>query len=465
MKRLGAFLIAWGALASLSAFGQVGSGDWKLETLRLKNGTPLAGFLAGEDKGYFYFQCVVRKPGAPTLIFHEAFERKEVEGIERLPPADREQLRTRLEALAKERQRLSATLRSLDGKGIEGFEAVALNEGVWRGPGGGPSWVYESRFFLLESNAKKGMAQLAAIQLEMAFTAYAKTLPPRRNAGGKPRVLFFRSLEDYQAALKIRGLKLANPAFFDAKNNEILCGSDLERLLEEKEKLAAHHAQVLTSLKKKENELREVYKNKVPADLLLPFVETRRKIIQAENANDATLRLARNQLFQRLYHEAFHAYLATVVYPPAEADFPRWLNEGLAQVFETAVFEVGELRVGHADKERLEAVRLALAKKTFPPLEELLVSKPNQFLVTHQSTRGGSDRYYLASWALAFHLAFEKKLLGKPALEDYVKELKKGASPVAAFEKLTGQPLENFASTLEVYLKGLRTDGTSKPPG
>jgi len=32
---------------------------------------------------------------------------------------------------------------------------------------------------------------------------------------------------------------------------------------------------------------------------------------------------------------------------------PLWLDEGLAQIFETALVEAGELRVGHAERSRL----------------------------------------------------------------------------------------------------------------
>ena len=66
------------------------------------------------------------------------------------------------------------------------------------------------------------------------------------------------------------------------------------------------------------------------------------------------------RLFTRLYHEAFHAYLGTFVYPAQGGSLPIWFNEGLAQIFETAIVEVGELRVGHADPVRLVAVRAVL---------------------------------------------------------------------------------------------------------
>ena len=44
---------------------------------------------------------------------------------------------------------------------------------------------------------------------------------------------------------------------------------------------------------------------------------------------------------------------------------PRWLNEGLAQIFETAIIEAGELRVGHADAERLARVKEEIRVGTY----------------------------------------------------------------------------------------------------
>src|SRR5262249_55868911 len=193
-----------------------------------------------------------------------------------------------------------------------------------------------------------------------------------------------------------------------------------------------------------ESELRKAYKGDIPAELKTALAEQRRRIQVAEARNQETSARARRRLFQRLFHEAFHAYLLNFVYPPGEGELPRWLNEGLAQIFETAVFEVGELRLGHADQERLEAVRQALGKKAFLPVADLLRSGAKQFQVAHDGDKQVSDRYYLASWALAFYLTFDRKVLGTPALDAYVRDLKRGTDPLDAFRTLTGQPLSKF---------------------
>ena len=87
---------------------------------------------------------------------------------------------------------------------------------------------------------------------------------------------------------------------------------------------------------------------------LQPRREIRAGIEKAARHNEEVFEKATRQVFQTLYHEAFHAYVGNFVFPTGKNELPRWLNEGLAQVFETAVFEAGELRLGHADRLRLE---------------------------------------------------------------------------------------------------------------
>jgi hypothetical protein len=214
-------------------------------------------------------------------------------------------------------------------------------------------------------------------------------------------------------------------------------------------------------MKISEAELRKAYRDRVPAEQLLPFEEARQAMQTAEERNAAALERARQRLFQRLYHEAFHAYVTACVYPSADGELPRWLNEGLAQIFETATVEAAELRVGYGDRERYDALRSSLKRGDLLPTAELLRSGPKQFVVVHASGQAISDRYYLASRALAFYLTFERHLPGTKRLDDYVHALHGGREPVAAFEELVGQSLAIFERDYRAYLERLRPNGTT----
>jgi len=57
--------------------------------------------------------------------------------------------------------------------------------------------------------------------------------------------------------------------------------------------------------------------------------------------------------FALLNHEAFHAYLANFVVSGESRRVPRWLNEGLAQVCESGVWEGETFRIDSPDKPAL----------------------------------------------------------------------------------------------------------------
>ena len=69
------------------------------------------------------------------------------------------------------------------------------------------------------------------------------------------------------------------------------------------------------------------------------------------------------------------------------------------------------------------------------PLTELIRSEAKHFFLAHATDQQTSDRYYLNSWALSFYLTFERKLLGTPQLDEYVRSLRRGSDPAAAVKK------------------------------
>ncbi len=382
-----------------------------------------------------------------------------------------------LDEAKREREVLAVHLRSLDpttkraDKPVDVFE---LKPADWPGNGKVKALSYQSTYFRLVANARPEVVHLAAIHLEQAYAAYAHCLPPRKTTDTTTTILLTRSLAEYQAIARSRGLNLFNPAFYDPALNQVVCGSDLERLCDELQDVRKHHERLREKMKETKAELMKVYRGKVPLTLLAPLTAADKRIDAQEKANVLTFQAVRDRLFTRLYHEAFHAYLNTYVYPTREGPLPHWFNEGLAQIFETAVLEVGELRVGHADKDRWLAMRTALANHTLLPLADVLRSSPAQFHLTFERLPAGSkpaardknaqelaDRCYLASWSLTFYLTFEKRLLGTKALDDYVHSLKRGTDVLLAFRDLVGKPLPQFEKEYLDYLAKLRPDGTT----
>jgi hypothetical protein len=450
------------ALAALTSPAcALAQGDWKFDVIQRKAGPPLSGLVTEQNSKSVTIRCVSRKRGSPTVTFTEVIPRDEIEKLVLLPDKDRQLLQERLDALKREREALIEQLRLLDSKSKhKDRDELQLKKTAWPPDEKVEALVYEHAHFRLVADTRPELASLAAILLQHIYSAYARYLPPRAD-GKATTILLTRSLAAYQKIVKDRKLNLFNPAFYDPGLNQVVCGSDLERLCDELVKVREDHAKLRAAIKERRAELSKAYKGKPPAELLAPLADAEKRMPVAEKNNEAAFARVRERLFRRLYHESFHAYLGTFVYPARDGAVPHWLNEGLAQIFETAIVEVGELRVGHADAARLAAVRTAIKDGKLLPLADLLKSAPRDFLVAHAKDQQVSDRHYLASWALAFHLTFEKRLLGTKKLDDYVAALKREADPVTAFGELVGKPADKFEQEHLAYLAKLKPDGTT----
>ena len=88
------------------------------------------------------------------------------------------------------------------------------------------------------------------------------------------------------------------------------------------------------------------------------------------------------QMFTRLYHEAFHAYLENCVYPHDRHDVPLWLNEGLAVLFEGGMLESGTLRIDAPDAAALRRLKADLAGDRPLTLTALLAADRSLFAPT-----------------------------------------------------------------------------------
>jgi hypothetical protein len=421
---------------------------WKFDVVHLHTGKIFRGLVLEETTGTVKFQCIWQEPGEPTRLGPVTrFAAYEIHHLDRLKKSERAELESRLEKLkpASEQVRMAH---------------IELQPAPWRGQANG-ALSYRADHFVLISNAREDIVRRTAVRLEQIYEAYTRFLPPRCQKAKPTEVVLVRSMAEYRQMLQQRGGTILNPALFDPAKNEILCGTDLQQLEEMLEILQKRHQQLRDLVKQQQITLREVYKNNPPEGFLRQHAAVLKELREADEANAKTFEKAMQRLFQTLYHEAFHAYLACFVYPPAAAGVPRWLNEGLAQIFETAILEAGELRVSQPDSERLSRAKDALRKHQLVAVADLLTADPDKFLVGHADNPHVSDAYYLDSWALAYYLMFAQRKLGTPELDEYVRSIREGAEPLDAFSKLVGEPLPAFEEAFHRYLRLLRSDGST----
>jgi hypothetical protein len=398
------------------------------------------------------FLVVGRAPGRPTVRVTLAFAKNEVAKLDKLSEDDRASLRAKLDEIDPNSE-------------ARNLEKLDLKPADWLGKKDA-GLRFDSDYFSLISDAPDEIVRRAAYRLENVYAAYARHLPPRF-AGGSPTVIYVhQTLASYHKAVP-GGEAIRNPAFYEPSANRVVCGTDLQKLGDDLARFHHEARQSLDEIANKEAEIIKLYGKKPDlARFLQPYKEMRARINVVSKANEATFDRATQQLFQTLYHEAFHAYVGCFVFPPngkgrkeSPGELPRWLNEGMAQVFETAIFEAGELRIGHADRVRLEKAKDDLAKNKFPPLKDLLTAGRNVFVVTHAGKRPEADRAYIATWALASYLMFDRKVLGSNALDEFVKTVHAGGDPMTAFEKLTGQATVAFETAFHSWLRKLQPNG------
>lgn len=470
-------LVAYGVTA-LAVCGLAFAQDspaWKMDALQLKNGARIEGLLIETTATGYRFRQVIRKSGSPTITGTEDYSLAEVESVEPLNQADRDELLRKLADLDKQRQLFLASLKQLDQNGKpSAIEGLTLKPIFW--PENAQSkesdphgWAFDSKYFELRTDLREPIAVLMALQLEEVFRACEHVIPARIQ-GKATSILVWADRSGFVQATAKRNASLAHPAVFDTAANRIMAGTDLAKFEAEGFAIRTHHAGELALLSQRETEISKAMGGRIPPEFQDQFAKSRREIREAEQRNDQTIRQARQHLLQVLNHEAIHAYLINWVFPPTTQPLPRWLNEGLAQVFETAFIEAGELRANWPDPKRLAAVRRLLTENHFPPLKRTLSTATDHFLVmTAQAAaeREASREAYLSSWVLTYYLLFEKRLLSGAKLDQYLADLAASRDPIEAFEKWTGEPLDRFEQKLGQWIGKLRPDGTTagdEPP-
>jgi hypothetical protein len=449
------------AATALTAGGQAPPSKWSFDELTLTNGATMEGLILAEEARGIRFEAVSRPPGRPTVTLTWYFSKGEIARVKRLSDADRALLKERLSELdpsgAGERKRMEA------------LELVSTDE--WPAV---PARRYESDYFTLVSTGSDELVRRSAVRLEQVYLGFTRFLPPTVKSARPTKIMLATDRGEYKTLLGPLGkTELLNAAVFDPAGNRVLCGTEMKRLGSELQIARLHLSQQLAALAKYESELAKLYRPPELKRHLDASALERKRLYAADAANGARFDQATAGIFAVLYHEAFHAYVNSFVYPPLKTDdvkagrgtgeLPRWLNEGLAQVFETAVVEAGELRASAPDRGRLSRVKESLRNKNVSllvPLADLLLIANDTFLASHKDQRGASERAYLTSWALSYYMTFELRLIGIEAFRKYLVAINSGGDPRKAFEELVGQELTAFENDWHAYLLRLQSDGT-----
>lgn len=470
MRRWAVILIGLFLLAAVGspARAQVGplpqAANWELDRLALTDGNQVEGLLLSEKSGRLEFVEIRRRPGQPMQAT-----------IRRLDPSTVAR-KTLLEG--KQRQRLLKRYRLYRNRvriELGRMEAVKLDRADHEGV---EYLVFRGDGFGLWSAADEEMTRRCVVRIEQIMRAYQQLLPPRaQRAGASFRVLLYGSMDDYRGYLQRLGLNIDNPAFYSAPKNIIVAGSDLTRYADRLEQIRAENAALIRRYDQVlnpqfDNELarlsKELRRRGLPLDEIgqrraawdREYRATLRRIKETDRRNESKFAQVTQRMFVRLNHEAFHAYLENHVYPHRTHDTPRWLNEGLAQIFEGGIIEADTLRVDAADPARLAQLQRDLSDNPLP-LAQLLKSEERHFLAAHLAA--ASQRRYVYSWGLAYYLTFYEDLLGRDELEWYVSPEAARLDPIARFERLVGDDLPRFESRWRYAMQAIKQESKDTP--
>ncbi len=422
--------------------------DWALERLTTNDGKQFAGLIESESPSSVELAEVRRFPGKPMNLVVRTIDRKDILSWQRLPLNEQMQLRQRIEQF-----RYRADI-----------EALRMNDVSLSAErrGGIDYWTYRGQWLSLESTTDEATTRRAIVRIEQVLLAYRQMLPPRFTPQRRLEIMLFGLTEQYQSYLNGLGLQINNPAFFVANFNLVAAGCDINRFAAELAQVRRDHHALLEELeaqstatpgqlKQLNDDLRAGGVSEADRQKILKAEQRKRTeqrdelkhaIAELDRKNAARFKDVAGRMFTRLYHEAFHAYLENYVFPQQQFNVPRWLNEGLAQTFESGFVEADSLRIDAPNATVLAALQKDLKTEEPLALASLLEADSRTFLATHQT--GGVSRLYLYSWGLAYYLTFVEPLVSTKAFEQYVNASADFASPVERFENFVGQPLDEF---------------------
>jgi hypothetical protein len=135
---------------------------------------------------------------------------------------------------------------------------------------------------------------------------------------------------------------------------------------------------------------------------------------------------SRRKTFEVLQHEGFHQF-AWHAFGPS---MPVWLNEGLAQYFESAVLnEDGRMTLGLTCAARIDRVKAALAQDDALAIDTLTRITPRQWAGVLRRSPDRANLLYAQSWSLAYFLIHGGEGAHQPKLIDYLERLSRGDRP------------------------------------
>lgn len=150
-----------------------------------------------------------------------------------------------------------------------------------------------------------------------------------------------------------------------------------------------------------------------------------------------------------LSHSLQHEYTHFLMRNQGHQAYPKWYDEGLAEVLGTVDLRNGRFTLGNASPGRMLTLSVPGAWMPYSRVVD------DSQLTKLSAIDNG--RFYAQSWALAHYLIYGKpKLDFSTALKGYLADRERGTPPVEAFEKAFHEDTATLGKTIRGYLDHAR---------
>jgi hypothetical protein len=151
-------------------------------------------------------------------------------------------------------------------------------------------------------------------------------------------------------------------------------------------------------------------------------------------------------LWRVLAHEGFHQFIGYEL----GQQIPMWLNEGMAQYFETAFIIGSQFHVGQVSRNKLLYAQALIVNKQAPPLSQLIQWDRATFYAN-------ANVAYPMSWALVYYLvnAHEERF-AQSDFRRYMQDLKYGQDDYRSFQRRFGADIDHWQADFENYILHLQ---------
>ena len=162
----------------------------------------------------------------------------------------------------------------------------------------------------------------------------------------------------------------------------------------------------------------------------------------------------RDGLRRTLQHEAFHQFAFSAIGP----ELPRWLNEGLAEVFSEGIFVGDHFILGQMPPRRLRVLQHNISQGWLVDFKKFMTLDDEQWN-NNMADRYKGEAEYNQAWSMTHFLIFARDESNNPKfrsrLIDMLRTIHKGGDGMAAFTGAFGTNFTGFQQRYVEYIERL----------